>query len=110
MDSTREDPGELPHGFWTTHDPKVRPGLPGDDDLVYFSWYAEGVPIADIDEAIAAIDPAAGVTAGEEDALVAQFVPEPAADPFGFLLVLTLDTPHASTGELAAATLVAWGG
>jgi hypothetical protein len=84
MDTTRMDPEDLPTGFWTTHDPKVRPGLPGEDDLVYFSWYAEGVPIVDIDAAIEASDPAAGMTAGEQDALVAQFVPEPAEDPFAF--------------------------
>jgi hypothetical protein len=83
MDTTRVDPADLPAGFWTTHDPKVRPGLPGEDDLAYFSWYAEGVAIVDIDAAIDASDPAQGVTAGEEDALVAQFVPEPAEDPFG---------------------------
>jgi hypothetical protein len=60
MDTTREDPADLPAGFWTTHDPKVRPGLPGDDPLVYFSWYAEGVAVVDIDAAIAASAPDVG--------------------------------------------------
>lgn len=83
MDTTRADPGDLPLGFWTTHDAKVRPGLPGEGDLAYFSWYAQGVPIVDIDAAIDASNPGAGETAGEDDALVAQFVPEPAEDPFG---------------------------
>jgi hypothetical protein len=83
MDTTRLDPSELPAGDWTVHDPKVRDGLPGDDGLVYFSHYSEGVTVVDIDAAIDASDPAAGATAGEDDALVAQFVPEPAEDPFG---------------------------
>jgi hypothetical protein len=59
METTREDPADLPAGFWTTHDPKVRPGLPGEDDLAYFSWYAEGVVIVDIDDAIAGEEPEA---------------------------------------------------
>ncbi len=94
MDTTRLDPGDLPAGFWTAHDPKVRPGLPGDDGLTYVSWYAEGVAIVDIDAAIAASDPDAGITAGEDDALVAQFVPEPAEDPFAFFGPPGVAFPH----------------
>ena len=52
-------------GFFTVHDPKVR------GDLVFFSWYAEGVVVVDI------ADPA-------NPRQVAQFVPEPTADPQGF--------------------------
>ncbi|WP_317493109.1 hypothetical protein [Haloechinothrix sp. LS1_15] len=84
MDTTREAPENLPTGFWTVHDPKVRTGMPGDDNLVYFSHYAEGVTVVDIDAAIEASDLDAGVVAGEDDALVAQFVPPPTEDPFAF--------------------------
>jgi hypothetical protein len=51
-------------GFFSVHDPKVR------GSLAYFSWYAEGVVIVDISQP-------------ENPRFVAQFLPEPAADPFG---------------------------
>ncbi len=53
-----------PVGYFTVHDAKVR------GDLAYFSWYSEGVVVLNIGE------PA-------EPRMVAQFVPEPAADPYG---------------------------
>ena len=64
MPSTRQvDPAPGP-GFWTVHDPKVR------GNTAYLSWYAEGVVVLDIS------DPASPTK-------LAQFVPEPAADPNG---------------------------
>lgn len=54
-----------PVGFYTVHDPKVR------GNLAYFSWYAEGVVVVDISR------PA-------NPRFVAQFRPEPSADPYGF--------------------------
>ena len=54
-----------PLGFFSVHDPKVHGGL------AYFSWYSEGVVVVDISR------PA-------DPRFVAQFVPEPAADPRGF--------------------------
>lgn len=54
-----------PTGFFSVHDPKVQ------GSLAYFSWYSEGVVVVDISR------PA-------NPRFVAQFVPEPAADPRGF--------------------------
>jgi hypothetical protein len=95
MDSTRMDPEDLPPGDWTTHDPKIRPGLPGADTEghAYISWYSEGVPVVDSDDVIAASDLDAGVTAGEEDALVAQFMPENSNDPFGLFQPADVEFP-----------------
>ena len=63
MPTTTQYPPPL--GFFSVHDPKVRGGL------AYFSWYSEGVVIVDISRP-------------ENPRFVAQFVPEPAADPRGF--------------------------
>jgi hypothetical protein len=54
-----------PPGYWSVHDPKIS------GSLAYFSWYAEGVVVVDVSR------PATPVQ-------VAQFVPEPAADPRGY--------------------------
>jgi hypothetical protein len=63
-----------PVGFFSVHDPKVK------GSLVYFSWYSEGVVVVDISR------PA-------NPRLVAQFVPEPAADPRGFFAPPDVEFP-----------------
>lgn len=65
LPSTTEFPPPAEFGFFSVHDPKVR------GRLAYFSWYSEGVVILNISRP-------------ENPRLVAQFVPEPAADPQGF--------------------------
>jgi hypothetical protein len=64
LPSTRQFPPPGP-GFFTVHDPKVQ------GDLVFLSYYAEGVVVIDVSR------PA-------QPSLVTQFVPTPAPDPFGF--------------------------
>ncbi len=64
MPSTRQFPPPGP-GFFSVHDPKVR------GNTLYLSYYAEGVVVVDIS------DPA-------NPRKLAQFVPEPSEDPFGF--------------------------
>ena len=63
-----------PAGFFSVHDPKVRGGQ------AYFSWYSEGVVVVDISR------PA-------NPRFVAQFVPEPAADPRGFFAPPDVEFP-----------------
>ncbi len=63
-----------PLGFFSVHDPKVLGGL------AYFSWYSEGVVVVDISR------PA-------NPRRVAQFVPEPAADPRGFFAPPDVEFP-----------------
>jgi hypothetical protein len=64
LPTTRQPDPDRP-GDFTVHDPKVR------GNMVYFSWYAEGVVVVDIS------DPG-------NPAQVAQFLPPPAEDPLGF--------------------------
>jgi hypothetical protein len=66
LPSTTVFPPPTPFEAFSVHDPKVR------GRLAYFSWYTEGVVVVDIS------DPA-------QPEFVAQAVPEPAADPLGFL-------------------------
>lgn len=73
LDSTRTPPDQLPPGFHTVHNPRIRPG----DDQVYFSWYAEGAVVMPLPD-----DPEPGTVVDRPDA---QFVPPPAEDPRGFL-------------------------
>jgi hypothetical protein len=54
-------------GDFTVHDPKILPG----SDTLYMSHYAEGVVVLDIDKP-------------SRPRQIAQFVPPPTADPFGF--------------------------
>jgi len=54
-----------PPGYYSVHDPKIL------GNLAFFSWYAEGVVVADI------TNPAA-------PRVVAHWIPPPAADPRGF--------------------------
>jgi hypothetical protein len=54
-----------PIGFFSVHDPKVHGGR------AYFSWYSEGIVVADISQ------PAA-------PRIIGHFVPPPTADPMGF--------------------------
>ena len=54
-----------PLGFFSVHDPRVR------GSRAYLSWYSEGVAVVDISQP-------------GNPQLLAQFVPEPAADPRGF--------------------------
>lgn len=72
LPTTRQFPP--PVGFFSVHDPKVR------GSLAYFSWYSEGVVIVDIAR------PA-------DPRFVAQFVPEPAADPRGFFAPPDVEFP-----------------
>ena len=65
LPSTTQVPPPAEFNFYSVHDPKVR------GRLAYFSWYSEGVVVLNIS------DPAA-------PEMVAQFIPEPAADPQGF--------------------------
>jgi hypothetical protein len=62
---TTRDPSPDRPGDFSIHDPKVR------GNTAYFSWYAEGVVVFDISDLA---DPQ----------MVAQFLPPPAEDPFGF--------------------------
>jgi hypothetical protein len=64
LPSTRQFPPPGP-GFFTVHDPKVH------GDLVFLSYYAEGVVVVDVSQ------PAT-------PSLLTQFVPTPTPDPFGF--------------------------
>jgi hypothetical protein len=54
-----------PLGFFSVHDPRVHGGR------AYFSWYSEGVVVADISRPSA-------------PRVIAHFVPPPTADPMGF--------------------------
>lgn len=66
LPTTRQTSPDRP-GDFSVHDPKVL------GNNVYFSWYAEGVVVADIS------DPA-------HPQQVAQFLPPPAEDPFGIFV------------------------
>ena len=65
LPSTTQFPPPLEFNYYSVHDPKVR------GRLAYFSWYSEGVVIVNFSQ------PA-------KPRMVAQFIPEPAADPRGF--------------------------
>jgi hypothetical protein len=65
LPSTTQFPPPAEFGFFSVHDPKVR------GRLAYFSWYSEGVVILNISRP-------------SNPRMVAQFIPEPAADPRGF--------------------------
>ncbi|HEX6034415.1 MAG TPA: hypothetical protein VFY83_08270, partial [Anaerolineales bacterium] len=65
LPSTTQFPPPAEFNFYSVHDPKVR------GRLAYFSWYSEGVVVLNIS------DPT-------QPEMVAQFIPEPAADPQGF--------------------------
>lgn len=89
--STRDVPAPAP-GFFTVHDPKVRGGLPGQANHVYFSWYAEGVVVMPLPEVADLGDaPPATITTPH-----AQFVPPPTADPQDFFFASDEDE---DTGE-----------
>ena len=66
LPTTTQFPPPAEFNAYSVHDPKVR------GRLAYFSWYSEGVVVLN-------------VSRPENPRLVAQFVPEPAADPLGFL-------------------------
>lgn len=66
LPSTTQFPPPSEFEAFSVHDPKVR------GRLAYLSWYSEGVVVLNISR------PA-------NPRLVAQFIPEPAADPLGFL-------------------------
>jgi hypothetical protein len=70
--TTTQLPPQL--GFFSVHDPKVHGGR------AYFSWYSEGVVVADISR------PAA-------PRVLAHFVPPPTADPMGFFGPFFLGLP-----------------
>lgn len=63
-----------PLGFFSVYDPKVRGGR------AYFSWYSEGVVVADISRPSA-------------PRVIAHFVPPPTADPMGFFGPFFLGLP-----------------
>jgi hypothetical protein len=63
LPTTRQLPSPL--GFFSVHDPKVHGGR------AYFSWYSEGVVVADISQP-------------DDPRVLAHFVPPPTADPMGF--------------------------
>jgi len=63
-----------PVGFFSVHDPKVR------GNRAYFSWYSEGVVVADISQP-------------SIPTVRAQFVPPPTADPMGFFGPFFLGDP-----------------
>ncbi len=65
LPSTTQFPPPAEFHFYSVHDPKIR------GRLAYFSWYSEGVVVLKISQP-------------ENPELVAQFIPEPAADPRGF--------------------------
>jgi hypothetical protein len=72
LPTTRQLPP--PVGFFSVHDPKVR------GNRAYFSWYSEGVVIADIS------NPGA-------PEVIAQFVTPPTSDPRGFFGPYLLEDP-----------------
>lgn len=74
LPSTTEFPPPAEFNFYSVHDPKVR------GRLAYFSWYSEGVVVLDISQP-------------ENPELVAQFIPEPAADPQGFFAPPEVEFP-----------------
>jgi hypothetical protein len=63
-----------PVGFFSVHDPKVR------GSRAYFSWYSEGVVVADISQP-------------SSPTVRAQFVPPPTSDPMGFFGPFFLGDP-----------------
>ena len=63
-----------PLGFSSVHDPKVQ------GSRAYFSWYSEGIVVADIAQP-------------SQPRVVAQFVPPPTADPMGFFGPFFLGDP-----------------
>ena len=74
LPSTTQFPPPLEFNFYSVHDPKVR------GRLAYFSWYSEGVVVLNISRP-------------ENPRQVAQFVPEPAADPQGFFAPPDVEFP-----------------
>jgi hypothetical protein len=72
LPTTTQLPPQL--GFFSVHDPKVRGGR------AYFSWYSEGVVVADISQP-------------SQPRVIAQFVPPPTADPMGFFGPFFLNDP-----------------
>jgi hypothetical protein len=74
LPSTTQFPPPKEFHYYSVHDPKVR------GRLAYFSWYSEGVVILNISR------PA-------NPRLVAQFIPEPAADPQGFFAPPDVEFP-----------------
>lgn len=74
LPSTTQFPPPAEFNFYSVHDPKVR------GRLAYLSWYSEGVVVLDISQP-------------ENPELVAQFIPEPAADPYGFFAPPEVEFP-----------------
>jgi hypothetical protein len=72
LPTTKQLPSPL--GFFSVHDPKVRGGR------AYFSWYSEGVVVADFSRPTS-------------PRLIAHFVPPPTADPMGFFGPFFLGLP-----------------
>ena len=74
LPSTTQFPPPLEFNFYSVHDPKVR------GRLAYLSWYSEGVIVLNISRP-------------GDPRLVAQFIPEPAADPQGFFAPPDVEFP-----------------
>lgn len=87
LDRTRAPLETLPPGDWTVHDPKVRPGLPGEEDQAYFSWYSEGVVVTGLPEVTETLDET-------RTAVTAQFVPPPRDDPWAFFQGEGVEFPY----------------